>query len=60
MATIDTNASPAPANAPALLHLPDDVLAALCRMDNVANDRQIDEPSQWDGFDDMSEEGGLK
>jgi hypothetical protein len=52
-------AMPAPALAP-VLHLPPDVLAALRRMDNVADDRQIDEPSQWDGFDDMSEEGGLK
>jgi hypothetical protein len=52
-------AMPAQPAAP-VLHLPQDVLAALQRMDNSAADRQIDAPSQWDGFDDMSEEGGLK
>jgi hypothetical protein len=52
-------AMPAPALAP-VLHLPNDVLAALQRMDDNAADRQIDEPSQWNGFDDLSDEGGLK
>jgi hypothetical protein len=61
MATIDANAAPAPkSDAPVIIHLPPDLLAALRHEDdNRANWEGVFSDA-FDGFDDSSPEGGLK
>ena len=61
MPTIDTNAPLAvKSDAPVIIHLPPDLLAALRHEDaNPANWEGVF-PNAFDGFDDCSPEGELK
>jgi hypothetical protein len=61
MPTIPANAAPAAkSDAPVIIHLPADLLAALRHEDDNPANWQVVDPDQWKGFSDATaDEGGL-